>query len=215
MKKTDLINIFLIPVIIISCAGTQTNETKEPVSHIKAESDSIIKTIKEFNSKSPSTVSSSIQVDAVIKNKKYKSSGTAVFDSDSAGINIVLQDYVFKSPIFQLFQEGSKLYIYFPAEKQLIIDNSEVSNLGSYSEIEIDYAVLRSLGRGEIPLIKNYKIKQAVSNPEKKENIIILENDSFYQTIYLADKLPLKMLFANKKTNERIEIYFNKIYNDD
>ena len=62
---------------------------------------------------------------------------------------------------------------------------------------------------GNIPLLINYRIKEGIKT-EKNSTYLVVENDSFYETISFKNNIADKMLFIKKTTGEKIEVYLDK-----
>ena len=122
---------------------------------------------------------------------------------------MIFRDFIFKSTINMMFREGNKLNFYYPVEKRLVKDNAETIDLRNYINIKIDFNIIYTLVLGKIPLLNNYKVKKLLKR--NKRLYLILENENYYETISFNGNAPDKILFIEKHTKDKLEIYLKKV----
>jgi hypothetical protein len=215
MKKNSHLIIFTIAMtfLFINCG----KELKKHERIIKKSEEEEIKLlldrILEINRSTPESFSADFTVDGRFhKNKKFKSIGKVTYKKEPQKMRISFIDYVFKSPITTIVQDGNVLKFYLPVEKKLYLDNTDTVNLKNYIGINLKFNFIYKFIIGEIPLIENYKVKQGLiakanSKREEEETYIILENSEYYETISLKNNIPNKVLLINKITTKRYEFY--------
>ncbi len=215
MKKSSYLIIFTISTIFLS--SNCGKELKKHERIIKKHEDEEIKLlldrILEINRSTPESFSADFTVEGRFqKNKKFKSIGKLIYKKEPQKMRISFIDYVFKSPITTIVQDGNVLKFYLPVEKKLYLDRTDTVNLKNYIGIDLNFNFIYKFIIGEIPLIENYQVKQgliAKANSEMKqeETYIILENIKYYETISLKNNTPNKVLLINKITKKRYEFY--------
>ena len=173
----------------------------------------LVKRIKELNNRSPHTYSTNFLIEGIIKGKKVKLAGNTIFNNNPRRIKIDFIDAIFKSPLITVVQNNDLVKIYFPIEKKLFLDNINTIDISNYANIEINIQILYDLFSGSIPLIKDYTTKKALKPSSKKISkiegpiFLILKNINFYQTISFKNNIPDKILWVNRKNNEKVEVY--------
>ncbi len=173
----------------------------------------LLDSMREVNRCTPKSFSADFTIDGRFYNKKkFKSIGKMIYNKEPRKMRVTIIDYVFKSPITTIVQDGKVLKFYFPIEKKLYIDSTDKINLKNYIGIDLNFNFIYKFIIGEIPLIENYQVKQGLitkdtSNRKDKEVYIILENSEYYETISLKNNIPNKVLLINKITKKRDEFY--------
>jgi hypothetical protein len=174
---------------------------------------SLLKRLKEINEHSPNSFKAHFIIEGILNNKKrFKSIGNAVYNKTPTKMKITFIDFVFKSPITIIVQDGPTLKFYFPTEKKLLIDNINTINLKNYLDLDLEFTLLYRFITGAIPVIENYQIREGLiaKAKEKKDDevYIILENDRYFETISFKKDLPNKILLKTSK--EKAEFYLEK-----
>lgn len=213
MKKTlfaILTAVFLLSVH--SCAGRSLKEGENSGrSNVQAViTDDIrrmIGILERINSNTPSSFTCSIEVIGNIGKKKFKSLGNVKFDRKTGRFNITFLDYIFKSPLTDLFQDGDRISIYFPADKKLVLDDRKTIDIRNYINLNLDYYLLYDLFRGSIPVLKDYRVRKGLSSADRKTSYLIIENDEYYETLSFQGNTPDKLLIIHRNSKEKIELY--------
>ncbi len=175
----------------------------------------LLKRLQEINEHSPNSFKAHFIIEGMLNNKKrFKSIGNAVYNKTPTKMKITFIDFVFKSPIAIIVQDGTTLKFYFPAEKKLLIDNINTINLKNYLDLDLEFTLLYRFITGAIPVIENYQIREGLiaRAKEKKDDevYIILENDRYFETISFKKDIPNKVLLINKTSKEKSEFYLEK-----
>jgi hypothetical protein len=118
-------------------------------------------------------------------------------------------DMVFRSPITTFVQEDENIKIYFPMDKVLYQDTAATISLKNYTGIDIEFRFLYPMLIGQIPLITEFSVKSGLSEDAGGASVeyIILENQGYFQTIAFSAGIPAKLLFVNKESKDRVELY--------
>ena len=201
MRFSYVVPIMVLVVFITTyCTKSNVKETKEYITSKNEKALSMIKSIEVINSNSASSFKMEFIVEGKFKGKKnFKSLGKAFFTKEPRRMMIIFYDYVFKSPLTIMAQDGDNIKFYFPVEKKLYLDKATKINFKSYTDLDLDYFFVSTLTMGMIPIIKNYSIKQSLTekdgkDKENKESFLILENDYQFQTIVMKNSIPEKIL---------------------
>ncbi len=197
-------SIIIIFIIICSCTYCQKKNVKKESVNTTVENKKakhLVDRIQSFNKKSPQTIKAWLYVVSVFKTKTYRSSGFMQFNGKRDMMYLRFVDTIFRSPLTILSKNKNNLRIYIPSTKQLFLDSAQTINMTNYTQINLSFSLLFQLATGKIPLLKNYKIKKL------KGKYLILENSSFYETLSFKNNIPNKVLFVNKYSKERIEVY--------
>jgi hypothetical protein len=166
--------------------------------------------ISAVNKKSPVSYAADFTIDGTIGDKTYKLLGNAQFNRKLRAMHVAFLDFIFRSPITVVFQEGDVIRIYYPVEKKLFVDNYKTIDLSNYGGISVNFDLLYSILTGGIPLIPDYTVKQGLISNDGKESMLIVENNRYYETISFNGKSPDKIKLINKSTREKFEIYMKK-----
>lgn len=163
--------------------------------------------IAGINRKSPESYALDFTINGTYGEKKNKMLGSMEFNRKQRAMHVSVVDFIFRSPVMTLLQEGDVIRVYYPVEKKMYVDNVRTIDMSNYGGISIDFRMFHDLITGVIPLISGYSVKQGLSANNGKGSMLILENPDYYQTISFRGSDPDKILLVNKKTRERIEIY--------
>ncbi len=209
-----LILVFSV-ILFLSCStavkkdqngkGVLKNDTKTSVDKISR----YISILNEINKNSPSTISSDLEIDGAFGKRKIRTTGKLLYSTEPLMMNLNLFDYIFKSPLLAVHQEGTAIRIYSPAEKKVFADNVKTLIFKNYIGAPIDFSILYSLLSGKFPLIDDYKIKSFIE--DSRGNYIILENKTQYQTVSFDGDVPDKILVMNKDTQDKFEVYVSPV----
>lgn len=204
----------IIPVLIaLACASVDTVQVSASNNgFVDTNAEKLVETVKKFNEKSPESISASLFIDADMQNQNYKATGNAVLNRNTGNISLTLHDYVFKSPLFNFIEENDRLYFYYPADRKLLVDHPDKIKMSVYTELDIDYYLIKGMTTGRMPFLKNYKINRAAKDPEKDEYYLVLENSSYFQTIFIENEKPVKTMIIDKSTGSRQEIHFSNYH---
>jgi hypothetical protein len=213
MKRKFLILLTAIFVMFLnSCAGravkgSQIGERENVTSVMTDEIRRMIGIVDRINSHTPASFTSSIEIIGNVREKKFKSIGSVQYDKKAGRFNITFLDYIFKSPVTRIFQNGERISIYFPADKKLVLDNSKTIDIRNYMDLNLDYYLISELFRGSIPVLKGYKVKKGLASVDGKRSYLIIENSDYFETISFRGNNPDKLLIICKDTKEKIELY--------
>jgi hypothetical protein len=166
--------------------------------------------ISAINKKSPGSYAADFTIDGTIGEKTYKLLGNAQFSRKQRVMHIAFLDFIFRSPITTLFQEGDVIRIYYPVDKKLYVDNVKTIDLANYGGVSMNFDLLYSLVTGAIPLIPDYTVKQGLTGNDGKESMLIVENARFFETISFNGNDPDKIKLIDKNTREKLELYMKK-----
>lgn len=207
--------IWVLAFLIISCATPQQDlsQGKELMEGDKAKSAELVRLLGEFNAGSPDTINSAFTADGETSGKKFKVEGRTIYDKKGYYF-LSMKDFVFRSPVIDVYRETDKLYFYYPAENKLIIDDVNKINLYNYSGFKADYSFIQDLFTGKIPLIKGYSVSRLLKE-EGNSYYLILENSDYFENIYFKDGTPEKILLMHKESKNKVEIYLKSVVNKD
>jgi hypothetical protein len=212
--KYFFVNILIVLLVISGCStaaiktGTDlTTADEKNVAHL-------LGLIKKYNSNFLQSYILKLNVEGHSGAQKFKAGGNACYNNNPRRMRIVFHDAILQSPISEIVQEDDVLRFYFPIEKAVYIENINKINLKAYTNFNLDYNLVSDLLTGKIPVIKNYRVYKGLeseTDPVIKENkLIILENEEFYETISFLNNVPDKILWVNKNSKERIELYLRR-----
>lgn len=208
--------ILLFVLIICFCIHCASKQEKEDfVKPAKDTAANLFKNIEELNSKSPDFYSADFDVEGIVNGKKFKSTGEITYNKAPKKAKIVFQDAIFKSPLTIITIDADIVRLYFPLDRILYIDNIQTIDTANYSDIKINIDIIK-LTEGIIPLITKYMVKESLSKDSAvNDNVyIILENDILYQTISFKENIPDKILWVDKNTKDKLEVYLeNQVKN--
>ncbi len=167
----------------------------------------MVNTISDINMKSPESYALDFNIDGRYGEKKNKILGSVQFNRKQRTMHVSVVDFIFRSPVMTLLQEGDVIRVYYPVEKKMYVDNIKTIDLANYGGFSIDFRMFHDLITGVIPLITGYSVKQGLIANNGKGSMLILENPRYYQTISFQGNDPDKILLINRKTRDRLEIY--------
>ena len=170
----------------------------------------MVDSLTAVNKKSPLSYAADFSVDGTIGDKTYKLMGSAQFSRKLRAMYIAFQDFIFRSPITTVFQDGDIIRIYYPAQKRLFVDNCKTIDLANYGGVSVNFDLLYGVLTGVMPLIPDYTVKQGLTANTGKESILILENARYYETISFTGNSPDKIKLINKTTGDKYEVYMKK-----
>ena len=210
--------ISLLMAATIPFSGCSKNvRAEKPESDVKTEEKApLLDRILEINRNAPSSFRASFVIEGTIKkNKKFKSLGKAEFLNSPLAMQVSFIDFIFRSPLTVLAQDGNVLKFYFPAEKKLYLDRADGIDMREYVEIAIPFRFIQMLITCRIPLIDDYTVKSRISEkdtgkPGNGGKYVIIENGSYFQTISFDRDIPNKILLVSKNSREKMEFYLQK-----
>jgi len=205
--------IITVFVFFSGCATRVVHEGTVPQNYrpsgAKAVQD-MIGTVGAINRNSPSSYAADFYVEGASAKSRFKSVGVARFDRDRGLLQITFVDYIFRSPIALFFLDGNSISVFYPIEKKLFLDNTSRFNTADYTGINIDFNILLDLAKGMIPVLPDYKVREGLITRKGSGSILIIENNESIETISFNNAVPDKLLFINKDTRDKTEIYFKK-----
>lgn len=217
MKDYILKSFYSIAIVAVLCAGCAARSTEGTVLQLSEERDKaveLIRKIEQANSETPRIFSAKFVIEgASPKNKKFKTLGEIACDRSAELFKVTFVDSIFKSPMAVVGRDGNKLKVYMPVEKTLYEDDVQFINLKNYIDVNIEFGFISAVATWQVPLLKNYKIKQSVLQKtsgagKEEENYIVLENDFYFETISIKNDIPNKIMIINKSNKEKAEFYF-------
>jgi len=203
--------VMLVVLLVVSCATSVKRETVEETGNVEVikKSRELMKILEVINSNSPGKIKSSFTVSGSSRVKKYRFDGRMYYDNNELA-NIILMDYIFKSPLIKFYRNGKKLYFYYPSEKKLFVDDFEKIDLDRYAGVKADFDFLYKLFTGNVPLLSNATVKNCVKT-KSGSDVLILENDDFYESIFFRKNTPDKILVLHKLSKKKVEIYLDSM----
>ena len=201
-------------IFYFGCSKTIVKSDRELRKAGDADIVHLIKVIEKININSAQSFIANFNIEGHLGKQNYKASGNAQFNNNPRRMRVIFHDAVFKSAITFIVQEEDTIKIFFPFDKILYIDNIKKFNFKFYSNLNLDFQLVSELSTGKIPVIKNYSSIKCYEDGNSGQNnkLIILENNEFYETISFMDDVPDKILWLNKITKEKTEVYlFNPV----
>ena len=202
--------IFILPLLFMSCSGKAIRH-QFTVSEKKT-IDELLLGLNNINSRTPETLTAKITINGTFGKKKYNAVGSVSFDSTSHQMNIVLYDFIFKTPITTVIKNNDDLSIHYPVDKKLILARLNSFRIKNITGIDMDIDCMVSLIEGSIPLIKNHSVKQVYTEDNGHRYYLILENSKTFETLSFKKGMPDRILFMDKKGNKKIEVYIDKYH---
>ncbi|TAL39391.1 MAG: hypothetical protein EPN93_01745 [Spirochaetes bacterium] len=193
---------------LFSCATGGGNGKKVHAAP-DAHSLALLKIIEDINGGAPDSYVAHITSQGVSNRNKYNSVAEVLFLKNPRVMKASFTDLVFRSHISTFVQEGEDIRIFFPIDKVLYQDTVATINLKNYTGIDIEFGFLYPMLTGRIPLITDFSVKSGLTENGAAGTIeyVILENRGYFQTIGFAGGVPRKLLFVNKASQERVELY--------
>jgi hypothetical protein len=214
-----IISIYLfcavITVLVLSYGCSETPKNNKSFKEADNKNTVyLLNLVEKFGDNSPKTLNANFDIEGHSESKTFKASGNLRFNAKSRKVRIIFHDAVFKSPITEIIQDEDVIKIFFPFDKILYIDNVKTINLRSYSSLNLDFNLISDLSIGRIPVIKKFSVVKGLesgSGPGSGDNrFIILENNDYYETISFKLDTVDKILWMNKDTREKVEVYLDK-----
>jgi hypothetical protein len=206
-----------IVIVMLIITGCSTATVKSEADLITADEENIthlMGLINKYNSNSLNSYILQLNVEGHSGTQKFKAGGNVRYNNLPRRMKIVFHDAILQSPITEIIQEDDVLRFYFPLEKALYIENINKIDLKAYTNFNLDFNLISDLLCGKIPVIKLYRVYKGLeseTDPVIKGNkLIILENDEFFETISFSKDVPDKILWVNKNSKERIELYLRR-----
>ena len=175
------------------------------------EAQDLIRKIEEGNNSLPSSFTAKISVSATVNGRSFKTGGTASYVKNPASIRVILQDLIFRSTFADILYQSDTLKVYVPIEKSLYVRQKDAADENAASlELNPEFVTMTALGR--IPLIKGYSVTKSYASLDRTKpgQVIVLENDSFYQSISMKDGIPDKVRIIAKKGGDKFEAHFEQ-----
>lgn len=202
-------------VSICGCAGGAVKK-EEGITIIGNETAQLLLSeIMAVNSNSPQAYTARLSAEGSAGKKKFNVTGEIVYNKTPRMMRVTLLDAIFRSVLTVLIQDNDALKLYFPMEKSLYLDSASTISIQDYATVALDFKILYPLAVGQIPLIENYSIKRGLAANSPKHNgdctsFLILENDSYFETISFSDGIPDKILLLKKNGGIKTELYLEK-----
>jgi hypothetical protein len=213
-NKTALFIIMLVSVITAGCASTDSRFSQIKQADIR-DAEKLLKKIEILNETLPKTFTAKISVNAAIEGRSFKTGGTISFAKDPKSIKITMLDLIFRSIFAELLYQSDTLKFFMPLEKTLYVREKNPSGeTAANLELNPEFVSMTALGR--IPLISGYTVTKSYTAGEaaSAEQIIVLENDSFYESIAARDGIPSKVRILSKKGGDKFEAHFDEPVKD-
>ena len=198
----------------MSCATfAGKNKTAQPQHDVNITYDahvkSMLSTIEEINKNAPATFSLNFIITGATGDKKFKVTGEGAYDRNLKKMHISMADYIFKTPISMVFQDGEVIKVYFQVDKKVVEDSMSTMRVDRYVDFQCDFPVVYDLLTGKIPLIQGYTVKKGLAAPAEV-SYVLLENDRFFETISFKEMVPDRIRFVDKSTRRETEIYIKE-----
>jgi hypothetical protein len=204
-------------IVLTGISGCSTAAVKKDTNLKTADEDNILhllNLINKYSNNSQKSYTLKVNIDGHSGAQKFKTGGNIEYNNNPRRMKIVFHDAILQSPITEIVQEDDILKFYFPLDKTVYIENINKIDLKSYTNFYLDFNLISDLLSGKIPLIKQYRIYKGLANETDPvisgTKLIILENNDYYETISFLNDVPDKILWVNKTTKEKIEVYFKK-----
>jgi hypothetical protein len=108
----------------------------------------------------------------------------------------------------------NRLFFYYPAEKKLLLDDVNKIDIHNYTGFRAEFAFIQDMFSGKIPLLADYSVNKVLQEIGETY-YLILENDQYFENIYIKKNIPEKILIIHKKTKEKTEIYLSSVMEKD
>ncbi len=175
-------------------------------SHVQ----SMLNAIKEINDHAPASFSLGFIISGSAGDKKFKVTGEGAYSRDEKKLHITMNDYIFKTPIASVFQDGDRIFIYFQVEKKMVEDSIGTIKVDRYVDFQCDFPIVYDLLTGKIPLAEGYTVKKGLVSAEGDVSYILLENDRYFETISFKGMVPDRIKFVDKSNRRETEIYIKE-----
>ncbi|MBN2402219.1 MAG: hypothetical protein JXN64_07445 [Spirochaetes bacterium] len=174
----------------------------------------LLSLIEKAGANSPHTLNANFSIEGHSGKQNFKATGNAKYNNNPKKVRIIFHDAVFKSPITEIIQDADIIKIFFTFDNVLYIDNAKTIDLKFYSNLDLDFNLISDLVNGRIPVINDFSVvkglESGLSSGKGDIKFIILENKEYYETISFKRDIADKILWMNKNTKEKIEIYLNE-----
>jgi hypothetical protein len=194
--------------LLLACQSAEVVETPSPEGvRQRVDPGGIKSRIEAFNGKAVTSFEGQFTIDGVLKKKKYKTLGHVSYQRDPGKMNLSIVDFIFKSTLSSVVQDGRELSIYFPVDKKLFVDRIDTLKLRNYGEIDFQFPLLYEIFTGRIPMLGGYRVTRCERDEKSGASYLVIENGELYETIALKDGVPDKLLFIDRATKKRVEFY--------
>lgn len=211
-KKSGIILIPLLAVAIIcGCVSGEGNVQLKKTDLRDAED--ILKQIESVNRSLPASLTAKISVVSKVSGRSFRTSGSINYTAKPELIKVTMIDLIFRSTVAEILLESGILKIYVPIDKALYIREKNTDGLAAASlEINPDFVSQTALGR--IPMIAGYSVTKSYASEKKgtepASNVIVLENDSYFESISVKDGLPDKVRILSKRGSDKFEAHYSE-----
>ncbi|MBN1499158.1 MAG: hypothetical protein JW982_03305 [Spirochaetes bacterium] len=165
--------------------------------------------INSINSTEAAKIESSLLINAVAGGKKYNASGRGYYTKDPLNAKIIMNDNIFHFRVMDILVMDSKIKVYYPLEKTLVIDNFS-SNADTLNRSTGQSSnVLASLFVGKIPVIEKYKVVKLHEFTEESETFLELENANYSQTISFKNDIPFRVIVKSRISDQNFSIKYS------
>ena len=208
MIRNSLAIVFFL-CILIACANSQVKKNLSQSDN--QEALPLLDIINNINDNSPTTFSSSFTVEGSMKSDRFKITGTAFYDKNAEKFAMNFSDFVFKSQLSSFLKNGKNIEVHYIVENRIILDSTETMRITNYVPLDIDFNLVYQLLTSRIPMIENYSVFQVTK--EGTRSFLVIQNNTWFQTIAFNSGEPERIKFTNKKTSQEIEIYLRSPLN--
>jgi hypothetical protein len=214
MWQSKKVILIIILLLFFNCSSANKNITSPEVSKTEdAQATEILKIIQEINQSSPATISSSFTAIGDSNGKKFNIEGVVFFQKDES-YYLSFSDFIFKSKIVDIYRDMNRLFFYYPAEKNLLLDDVNKIDIHNYTGFRAEFSFNQDMFSGKIPLLADYSVNKVLQE-SGETYYLILENDQYFENIYIKKNIPEKILIIHKKTKEKTEIYLSSVMEKD
>ena len=212
-NRTSILALAAAAAVFAGCATTGGHSPLQRAD-LKA-AEELIRKIEAANASLPSSFTAKIAVNATVNGRVFKTGGTASFIKEPRAIKVLLQEQIFRTVFADMLYRDDLLKIYVPIDKTLYIREKNQVETGAASlELNPEFVSLTALGR--IPLISGYTVTKSYTSEGNNpaEQVIVIENDSYYESIALRNGLTEKVRILAKKGGDKFEAHFEKPVED-
>jgi hypothetical protein len=216
MRAGDFGALLLILAVMAAGCGTAATRTEDTATgqYHPAAADAVrgmVESVSSLVKKSPATYTVDFKINGSAGARKYQLLGTAQFNRKDRLMHVTFMDFIFKSTVAMLFQEGDTIRVYYPVEKKMFLDDARTFDLANYGGASLEYGLLHDMATGTFPLVRGYSVKEGLAANDGSGSMLILQNSDYYETISFKNNAPDRVLLINRKTKEKIEVYVKKI----
>ncbi|MBN1533936.1 MAG: hypothetical protein JXA20_14800 [Spirochaetes bacterium] len=196
----------------------QSAEVVERIEHqgerLRADPGAMKAQIEAFNGRAVSSFEGKFSIDGILQHKRYRTLGNVSYLRERGRMNLSIIDFIFRSTLTSVVQDGRELSLYFPVDKKLYIDSVDTLRLRNYGGIDFQFPLLHELFTGRIPMIPGYRITRGERDEKTGASFLVIENRALYETISLKEGMPDRLLFVDRTTGKRVEFYLGNPAND-